>query len=62
MSSGQSLVVEPVRALEQSCHAHLAHGQTNIHSAREDVGSEPGDLASEASYEPGQRPHALGRS
>jgi len=32
------------------------------HAAREQVGAEPGDLASEASYEPGQRPPALGRS
>jgi len=33
MASGQPLMVEPVRALEQSCHVHLAQGPNNNHLA-----------------------------
>ena len=57
----QALMIDSVRVQGQSCNVHLAHGQTNIHSARGKVGAEPGDLASEASYEPGQRPPCLRR-
>ena len=55
------LMTESLSALVQLFNVHQAQSQTNINLDRDKVGAEPGDLASEASYEPWQRPPCLRR-